>query len=326
MNKVIALLILPVLFAFAGDPQERQKSPLPYYISYVKPDASVKKSQAKIEFTFFSDYYGGVQDSVVLSYNGKTQTVYCDSNATATLIVPPGKIKFQFWLNEHHTEIYTDSLEFKGGHITGLTVNFSNTEYIMEADKPVIYFYPQVTTDVSVQLNVNGQLGFTYPEYNKGWNFTADPGGTLHCNNKEYEYLFWDAKIPLAQTPDQSHPGFLVDRDSLTSFFEEKLTAMGLNYREQQDFITYWCPLMQKNEKSFVHFVFNEDYDQFATMKITPKPDHVFRVFMLWEDASTMNAAKIHPQEIQSVTREGFTVIEWGGAEVSTQDAVDGAQ
>ena len=133
-------------------------------------------------------------------------------------------------------------------------------------------------------------------------------------DEKEYDYLFWDAKSQLDVTKTDIHAGFIVNKDSLTGFFATQLTAMGLTPREQQDFITYWCPLMQDSEKSYVHFMFNEECNSIATLDITPTPDHIFRVYMIWSDASEINPATIHEQKIESFHREGFSVVEWGGA------------
>lgn len=316
MKKLLLLILIgsPALFAFIGDPTETdRKSPNPCYIEYCKPNASIKKSEARILFTFRSNYIGLIRDSVLMSYNGISKTLRCDSLGHSELIVKPGKYKFQFWISGHE-EIYTDSFEIKGAHVTGMAVYFSSTEVIMEVDKPVIYFYPHTSTTVNVKLDVKGQLGFTYPVYNGGWNFTADPDGTLHMNGKEYNYLFWDAQVPSHIGDAETETGFIVDRDSLPLFFEEKLTAMRLNAREQEDFITYWCPRMQEQEKYFVRFLFNDQCNSIASLNIIPKPDHLLRVYMLWDDATGKKYLSGGEQEIPAFTRDGFTVVEWGGA------------
>ena len=44
-------------------------------------------------------------------------------------------------------------------------------------DKPVIYLYPTEITDITVRLNFDGELLFTYPLYRDGWSVTAHPDG-----------------------------------------------------------------------------------------------------------------------------------------------------
>ena len=45
--------------------------------------------------------------------------------------------------------------------------------------KPVIYLYPEETTEVTVKLDFKGKLTSTYPAYENGWKVTAQPDGTL---------------------------------------------------------------------------------------------------------------------------------------------------
>jgi hypothetical protein len=244
------------------------------------------------------------------------EVLHPDGKGFVQVLVPSGKTRFQFWYNEHHFEVYSDTITLQGGHVAVVEVAFENAMAEVISDKPVIYVYPEATQHVNIQLNVQGQLSFTYPAYSNGWDFTAHEDGSIHMNGKAYDYLFWDAKHKLNRNSIDMTSGFIVARDSLVPFFERQLSAMNLSPREQQDFITYWCPRMIANERSFVQFAFNEDYDQFAGITITPKPDHIFRVMMIWQDAKHMNAATVHAQEIQSVTREGFTIVEWGGTEI----------
>ncbi len=323
----IALLAIPVLFAFTGDfESERKRLPSGCFLRSSIATKGVSLLQTKCQFTFKTTGGAIVTDSIKYSHNGVNGILRPDANGIGTVILPYGTTRFQFLYTTNFYEVYSDTINLKGGHVAKFDVLFEDATTEVICDKPVIYVYPDKTMNVAIRLNVQGTLGFTYPAvttwfpYNKGetgWNFTADPDGTIHMNDKEYDYLFWDARIPFSAERPMETTGFVVDRDSLTTFFEKNLTAMGLNAREQQDFITYWCPLMQKYEKSFVHFRFNEDYNSIATINITPKPDNLFRVFMTWEDGSQSKFAKIKPQVIPSVKREGFTVIEWGGSDVS---------
>ena len=56
-------------------------------------------------------------------------------------------------------------------------------------------------------------------------------------------------------------------------------------------------------------------YTDSAELTIDPAPDTVIRVFMAWKGLD--QPEKITPQELTTVERNGFTVVEWGGAEVS---------
>lgn len=313
------LLFAPfVLFFCSFSAAEDLKSPesVPNVsVNLIKEDKNLEAGTGMIVFSF-QYYQGWVKgDTVRMSYNGKETKLVPTDDGKAYLGVKSGKYKFQFYLNAEHFEIKTDSILIKEQWQTGMLVTFESSLYPVEAEKPVIYVYPDTTQQVSIQLDVNGDLGFTYPFYNKttGWNFTADPDGTIHMNDKKYDYLFWDGATKVNAQSVERFDGYLVQRDSLPTFFEQKLTAMGLTQREQNDFITYWCPRMQEHEISYIHFMFTEEYDGIATMNISPKPDHLFRVFLLWSDGTGIDPNAIQEQKIETVQREGFTVIEWGG-------------
>ena len=45
--------------------------------------------------------------------------------------------------------------------------------------KPVIYLYPPEETEISVELDYDGELTCTSPAYEDGWHVSAAPDGTL---------------------------------------------------------------------------------------------------------------------------------------------------
>lgn len=326
----LALLVIPALFAFTvidHDSETEKRAPAGCWVRSSVASNTVNSNESKLEINFMTDFGVAVSDSIRMGYNGALAVLHPDGAGQATITIPSGITRFQFYYNSDFYEVYSDTIHLKGGHIVELGVTFGSADREIMADKPVIYVYPDVTQSVNIQLGVHGTFVFTYPGYNipnnndsatNGWTFIADPDGTLHMNGKQYDYLFWDGKIEVTNTFNLKPTGFIVQRDSLTRFFEQKLTAMNLSAREQEDFITYWVPRMQKNEVSYVRFVFNEAYDQFASIKVFPQPKNIFRVMMVWQDASQMETIEIIPQTIPAAKRDGFTVIEWGGMEAST--------
>ena len=95
----------------------------------------------------------------------------------------------------------------------------------------------------------------------------------------------------------------------------EKLEFIGLNISETNDFIQYWLPILEKNELNFIHFYVNYEYDQFSKNRIQPKPETSIRVFM--EFYGLEKPITIAEQKLLKTERKGFTLVEWGGAEVS---------
>lgn len=181
--------------------------------------------------------------------------------------------------------------------------------YFTRAAKPVIYLYPEEETEVSVTLDYNGRLDFTYPEYNGGWSVTAYPDGRIvnHADGQEYSYLFWEGVN--ADNYDFSK-GFVVKREDTIAFLQEKLAYMGLLPKEYNEFIVYWAPKMMENPYNLVSFQF-ERYTDTAKLNVTPEPDSVLRVFMAYKPLKEQ--INIEPQDLKPFERKGFTVIEWGG-------------
>ena len=131
-----------------------------------------------------------------------------------------------------------------------------------KSKKPVIYLYPENTTEVDVKVNLDGKFTTTYPKYNDGWNVVVEPDGTLHAldNKDSYYCLFWEGIVNY--TPDFS-TGFVVEGFKTEVFLEEALTKLGLNDRERNEFIIYWLPYMQENAYNLISFQ-NENYTDYA--------------------------------------------------------------
>ncbi len=207
----------------------------------------------------------------------------------------------------------TEAIEFQPNKSLKYVVKM-NQEIIEEAEKPVIYLYPEKETKVDLSLDMNGQLRFTYPQYNNGWSCTAQKDGKLNVDGKSYDYLFYDADITLEAYNENE--GFLVESKHVVSFLEESLTTLGLNASEQNDFITYWAPRMVKNEFNHVQFLVNEDYEAISKLNVTPKPETSIRVYMFFKNVGGDHF--VQKSNLPKLNRQGFTLIEWGGTEVKT--------
>ena len=179
--------------------------------------------------------------------------------------------------------------------------------------KPVIYLYPETETEVSVDLQLTGDFTFTYPQYNNGWKVTARPDGTILSNGKEYSYLFWEGIFE--DFPVDFKEGFVIKGSESAEFLQQVLSKMGLTPKEYNEFIVYWAPKMQENEYNKVYFA-KEEYEEAAKLTISPTPDSILRVFMVYEKAE--EGTVLPPQKIESFERKGFTVVEWGGRQVGS--------
>ena len=193
----------------------------------------------------------------------------------------------------------------------------------MTVDKPLIYLYSDTTLDVKINLNPKSNLVFTYPAYYDQWSITVNQSSiTNHKDNKVYPYLFWEGETDKLNFISDKNifPGFVVQTDTLVTFFENTLTAAGLNQTEQTDFITFWAPKMKQHQWVFIQFLQGGDYEKWiSAMQINPEPESLIRLFMLYVPLqSDQPEFFITPQEIAKTERSGFTVVEWGGSEIYT--------
>lgn len=182
--------------------------------------------------------------------------------------------------------------------------------------KPVVYLYPIKIENIKVQLDYKGKLIADYPAYDysiKGWNVTASPDGKIiNGDEKEYSYLFWEGEPAIPINYDLS-TGFIVKGEDTVKFLQDTLSKMGLTPKEYNEFIVYWYPKMKDNKYNLIHFA-DKQYTDTAPLTITPTPDSMLRVFMVFKPLD--NAIDIKSQEIKSFNRTGFSVVEWGGTEL----------
>lgn len=177
--------------------------------------------------------------------------------------------------------------------------------------KPVVYLYPEKETEVSVKLDYKGTLTCTYPKYQNGWHVIARPDGTLTnlADGKEYSYLFWEG---VDGARYDMRRGYCVKGEDTAEFLQEILAKMGLTPKEYNEFIVYWLPRMEHNPYNLITFQ-GEAYTDIAPLTITPAPDSLLRVFMVYKPLT--EPIEVEEPEIEPFVREGFTVIEWGGSE-----------
>ncbi len=177
-------------------------------------------------------------------------------------------------------------------------------------EKPVIYLYPEVETEVTVKLTMNGHLTCTYPAYRDGWRVTASPDGTLtDADGMVYNYLYWEG-VSYAEW-DYSR-GFCVRGEDTAAFLEDALEKLGLNRREANEFIVYWLPRMEQNPYNIIAFQ-TDVYTESAKLDIVPAPDTLIRVFMTYYASDA--PVEIEPQALTAPERTGFVAVEWGGSE-----------
>ena len=211
------------------------------------------------------------------------------------------------------------------GVLTGCSTQKSSPEPSEEPNEslskqPVLYLYPTKTTELSVSLDYDGTLTYTYPTPQTQadgavtWHMTASPDGDLtDVAGRHYSSLFWEGEGPIGGTQND---GFVVEADTATGFLEEKL---GLSEHETAEFITFWGPRIAERGRALVTFA-TDEYVRKAVYRFTDVssgadaiPDTFIRVYVIIGDVP--QEAVPEQNLVPAPARTGFTAVEWGGTE-----------
>ncbi|MCL1922736.1 MAG: hypothetical protein FWG15_02515 [Propionibacteriaceae bacterium] len=187
------------------------------------------------------------------------------------------------------------------------------------AYKPIIYLYPNETTIANVTLSHPENLTVSYPQYDSGhdgWTVRGEPNGDLFdfTSGTSLYALFYESTNNVNATVH--HDGFIVPGADTATFLEEKLTELGLNPRESQEFIIYWLPILQESQWNYIRFQPIEEIEANQELIISPTPDTVIRVMMSYlplDSPIDVTEQNLGPAPV----RTGFTVVEWGGTRIS---------
>lgn len=266
---------------------------------------------------------------VLVSTMDEQIAAYTDSMGYYEMIIHDSDTSI-FIFKDGFNEVAIARYDFKAGHT--VEINFMPTTIAVIDEpssppefisyKPVIYLYSDIALNVSLALDYLGDLTFTYPIYNEGWNVNVDANGIHSVNNdKSYPYLFWEGEMDGLTYKELGGKvlGQIIDTDTLVEYLERQLSAIGLNRTEQTDFITFWVPRMTGKEYVFVQFLVDDLYaSEVAELAVSPQPESMKRIYMLFTELDEKPKIEFMPQEFEPFNRNGFTLIEWGGSELTT--------
>lgn len=230
--------------------------------------------------------------------------------------------KTEFIILELDTGTYHFRISQQGYYAVEHYVVFMNQHYYeaqvnlryprkMQTRKPAIYLYGELGMNLSLQVHPIGEFNFIHPKMeNQKWDVELGEAGKIKLDDKSFDYLFWEGQQDEIFIDRTS--GFVVEDQNTILFLEEKLTALGLNDKEINDFIVYWGPELIKHEHNFIHFIVNEEYDQHIASLTASEPiETSIRIFMFHEPCDAYKVAT--PQALKAMSRKGLTLVEWGG-------------
>jgi len=221
-----------------------------------------------------------------------------------------------------YNEVVTKKYNFKSGH--RVHVDFFMTENIQVeiSLKPIIYAYNNKEIETKIEMELTGELTFSYPEYEEGWDVVVKKEGLSLIKNKTktYPYLFWEGETPGLnfQSSNSNFQGFQINTDSTIQFLENQCGLFGFNQIETTDFITFWAPRIQQHEVAKIEFLLDKQYDVIGKLKVTPKPDNTRRLYIFFQGSDDFDPSLQYEQvDIEPFSRNGFTILEWGGTELA---------
>ncbi len=202
---------------------------------------------------------------------------------------------------------------------------------MLRGGKPVICMYApdgqSVTASVSLRLDDSWRYSALYPRPSKEnrnyvtWDVVVNADLKSQeltvINNgvtKEYSYLFWEAvTVGLPNFVIDQKNQFCIRSSEIDDHLDSALTKLGLNTRERNDLITYWLEQMKSKEYLLFSFCNEILYSNRARLEISPVPDCLIRVFLLFCPVDIEHPTTGDLSSLTGPLRQGFTVVEWGG-------------
>lgn len=192
-------------------------------------------------------------------------------------------------------------------------INYIDDSIPDTIDKPMIYIYPRNDIDLKIKLINDDKLTHTYPKYVNEWNVHVTKDSTIfdYKTKRNYYALYWEG---IDNTSIDMNEGFVVKGEQTATFLENKLSYLGLNDREINEFIVYWISKMENNNYNFIRFRTLKEINEYMPLEFSEKPDTLIRVIM---DFKPLNKKiNVKEQKLEKMQRKGFTIVEWGGREI----------
>lgn len=257
-------------------------------------------------------------DFVAIGKTDKGQTIYGFKDTSINLV----KVVYDEYLEANNYDGAPASVSFDtfiANHaiFAYKSVNngwliYTNNDYVLAGGcgKPVIYLYPTSTEKVSVKVGANVTVSDPFYPQTTGWkDVIARPDGSLTYNGKLYHSLFWEG-TGYGEYPAITR-GTVVKRADVLQTIRTQLTAQGLTPRESQDFVDFWQNRIPNKPYVLLSWFNTIQLNTLAPLRVTPRPDTLIRVFL---DMRGLDAPiSIMAQSFDAPTRNGFTVVEWGG-------------
>lgn len=181
-----------------------------------------------------------------------------------------------------------------------VTIEIEETIYV---DKPNVYLYPEVATDVRVAIPNWRRVTESDPRYPlDGWQVVAHPSGLLDTQAGARDYLFYELNWETDRL--QYDEGWCVPGRHAQASIEDAMADLGFLDNEIADFSDAW-------DATFPAAAWMTVYPQFEGLNrlvIEPAPAELLRAWFVVADG----CQKVRPAELVAVPRVGYHASEWG--------------
>ena len=264
--------------------------------------ATVKNYNDEVYVYYQLNVCGETVDNKYTEIYDRTLNIYYDISSHCGVCAPQ---EFEDMFEVNHKKYDTIKVYYK------IEDNPSNCGAV--SYKPIIYLYPESDMNIDISFKDPSKLTTSYPKYINGWSVLAHPNGNITYNNKNYYALYYEANNSIEFS--EKEDGFVVAKSDLIPFLEEKLSILGLNEREANEFIVYWLPILEENDYNYIRFADTSEVENNIPLEINPAPNTLIRVLMTYKKAD--KNTKVKEQVLERKTRTGYTVVEWGGTKIN---------
>lgn len=133
------------------------------------------------------------------------------------------------------------------------------------------------------------------------------------ADSHQYDSFFWEAYIN--KFVFKIDEGFVIKRDELTKFLEDKLYYLGAPGCGITAFIQFWLSHLQHCEYSFIKFI-SEEYENVSKLEVQPTPDCVIRIFFTCSKCQRTNSPPVQDLTPLNKERQSFNVIKQGVTDI----------
>jgi len=189
---------------------------------------------------------------------------------------------------------------------TGTITQPRNQVYIL---KPMIYLHPEKMTEYQVIMDSSIPIVASYPKIDeRKWIVRAYPDGRIieTRSGKEYYGLFWEGGNWSAKNNDS---GLVVKSEYFPEVLDSLLIIKGLNYREREEFVTFWINRTLNFKWIKIHFIDNE-FASNNKISILPMPTGFIRVVAIFTGLN--HYKEFPPETIIPKQRNPNDALEWG--------------